>query len=380
VVLISFAVDIAAMTLALPRALFPEAAATRFHGGVGLLYSSIAIGSIIAGLCSGWIGKVSRQGVALALAVCCWAAAIAVAGLVSNIWLASLLLALAGGADLVSVVYRQTILQTYAPDELRGRLQGVFTVVVAGGPRLGDLRSGAMAATAGLTVAWSGAALACIPLTLLLAVAVRPFWQYRAGENPGLASGADSGDLTDITDRLPPAGNAVAGPRGSGSRRRRGQARSWTIWLTVLAGCGVAVLGVHLATASRSLDATSTANKRRRGPGGRVHQRFQLVDAADRHLRQHRHLLLLGRAGRGELAHRRADRHRSRLLGRPGGLLRVVRGLPGRPGVLQRAGAAGRRNECLRHLERRRGLRPDADGRDPGLGQDGRRVGAQRPA
>ena len=58
----------------------------------------------------------------------------------------SLLLALAGAADLVSAVFRQTILQTYVPDEMRGRLLGVFTVVVAGGPRLGDLRAGAMAA------------------------------------------------------------------------------------------------------------------------------------------------------------------------------------------------------------------------------------------
>jgi MFS family permease len=199
VVFISFALDITAMTLALPRALFPAAAATRFHGGVGLLYSSIAIGSIIAGLCSGWIGRVRRQGVALAVAVCCWAAAIAAAGLVGNIWLASPLLALAGGADLVSVVYRQTILQTYAPDELRGRLQGVFTVVVSGGPRLGDLRAGVMAAGFGLTIAWSGAALICIPVTLLTALAVRPFWRYRAAE-PGAGSAGQPAD-----GREPPA-------------------------------------------------------------------------------------------------------------------------------------------------------------------------------
>jgi MFS family permease len=180
VVLMSFALDIAAMTLALPRALFPQAAATRFHGDVGILYSSIAIGSVGAGLCSGWIGKVRRQGVALTLAVACWAAAIAGAGLVRNIWLAGALLAVAGCADLVSVVYRQTILQTFAPDEMRGRLQGAFTVVVAGGPRLGDLRAGAMASAFGLTTAWSGAAVACIPLAVIVAVVVRPFWHYKA--------------------------------------------------------------------------------------------------------------------------------------------------------------------------------------------------------
>ena len=182
VVLVSFLLDIAAMALAMPQALFPQAAATRLHGGVGLLYSSIAIGSILAGLCSGWIGKVGRQGVALTVAVVCWAAAIALAGLADNIWLAAALLAVAGAADLASVVFRQTILQTYAPDEMRGRLQGVFTVVVSGGPRLGDLRAGAMAAAFGLGVAWTGAALVCIPAVLILSLAVTPFWRYNAHE------------------------------------------------------------------------------------------------------------------------------------------------------------------------------------------------------
>jgi MFS family permease len=180
VLLMSFAVDIAAMVLAMPRALFPEAAATRFHGGVGLLYSSIAIGSVLAGLCSGWIGRVRRQGVALTIAVVGWATAITVAGFVGILWLAVLFLALAGAADLVSAVYRQTMLQTYAPDEMRGRMQGVFTVVVTGGPRLGDLRAGIMAAATTLTIAWSGGAILCIALVVIGAAVVRPFWRYDA--------------------------------------------------------------------------------------------------------------------------------------------------------------------------------------------------------
>jgi MFS family permease len=182
VLLMSFGVDIAAMVLAMPRALFPEAAATRFHGGVGLLYSAIAAGSVLAGLCSGWTGRVRRQGVALTVAVLAWAAAIALAGFARSLWLAVIFLALAGAADLVSAVYRQTILQTYAPDELRGRLQGVFTVVVTGGPRLADLRAGAMAAATTLTLAWSGTAIACIALVAVAAVAVRPFWRYDASQ------------------------------------------------------------------------------------------------------------------------------------------------------------------------------------------------------
>ena len=174
----SFAVDIAAMTLAMPTALFPEAAQTRFGGGVGLLYSSIAIGSVAAGLFSGWIGRVRRQGRALAFAVVAWAAAVALAGTVHQLLAAAALLAAAGAADLVSAVYRQTILQTYAPDALRGRLQGVFTVVVAGGPRLGDLRAGAMASTTGLGLAWTGSSLLCVVVVIAGALLVRPFWQY----------------------------------------------------------------------------------------------------------------------------------------------------------------------------------------------------------
>ncbi|SEG26134.1 Predicted arabinose efflux permease, MFS family [Actinacidiphila yanglinensis] len=180
VLLMSFGADIAAMVFAMPSALFPQAASARFHGGIGLLYASVAIGSVLAGLCSGWIGRVRRQGVALTLAVVGWATAIALAGFARTLWLAVLLLVLAGAADLVSAVYRQTILQTYAPDEMRGRMQGVFTVVVSGGPRLGDLRAGAMAATTTLTFAWSGSAFLCIVLVVVAALAVRPFWQYDA--------------------------------------------------------------------------------------------------------------------------------------------------------------------------------------------------------
>ena len=180
VLVMSFAVDIAAMVLAMPSALFPQAAAARFHGGIGLLYASVAIGSVLAGLCSGWIARVRRQGVALTFAVVGWATAIALAGFARTLWLAVLLLALAGASDLVSAVYRQTILQTYAPDEMRGRMQGVFTVVVSGGPRLGDLRAGAMAAATTLGVAWSGSAVLCVALVLAAALAVRPFWRYDA--------------------------------------------------------------------------------------------------------------------------------------------------------------------------------------------------------
>ena len=178
VLLLSFAVDIAAMVLAMPRALFPETAADfGGRGAAGWLYAAISIGAVAAGVSSGWIGRVRRQGVALVVAIVAWGLAVAAAGLAPALWLAVLLLALAGAADLVSGVYRQTILQTYAPDEMRGRMQGVFIVVVAGGPRLGDLRAGATAAAFGTTVAWVGGGLACAALVglALLVPALRRY-------------------------------------------------------------------------------------------------------------------------------------------------------------------------------------------------------------
>jgi MFS family permease len=185
VLLMSFAVDIVAMMFAMPRALFPEVAANRWHGQVGPLYAAIAIGAVLAGLSSGWIGRVRKQGVALTGAIIGWGLAVAAAGLAHQLWLAVLMLAVAGAADLISAVYRQTILQSYAPDEMRGRMQGVFIVVVAGGPRLGDLRAGATAAFTSTTVSWVGGGILCAILVLVAATLVRPFWHYDAGSRVG---------------------------------------------------------------------------------------------------------------------------------------------------------------------------------------------------
>jgi MFS family permease len=178
VLIMSFLVDIAAMVLAMPRALFPAVADQRFSGTVGPLYAAIAIGSVIAGLSSGWIGRVRRQGRALVYAVAGWGAAVALSGLAHRLWLVVALLAVAGAADLVSAVYRQTILQTYAPDEMRGRMQGVFIAVVAGGPRLGDVRAGGTAALTSATFSWVGGGVACVVVVLIAGMLARSFWRY----------------------------------------------------------------------------------------------------------------------------------------------------------------------------------------------------------
>lgn len=198
ILLMSFAVDIIAMGVALPRALFPELAETRFGGGsaVGWLFASIGIGAVLGGLFSGWIGRVRRQGLALIASIVLWGLAVALAGLQHSLWAAVALLALGGAADLVSAVFRTTILQTYAPDEMRGRIQGVFIVVVAGGPRLGDLRAGIMAVAFGAGTAWVLGGVACAFLVALVGLASPALLRYRPDVSNAGPDGRSSPQVT----------------------------------------------------------------------------------------------------------------------------------------------------------------------------------------
>ncbi len=144
----SFVVDINAMTFGMPRALFAVLALTVYHAGAagtGLLYAAIAVGGTVAVLTSGWIVSVRRLGRVVLICVLFWGLTILGAGLVRSIWPAALLLALAGWADGISAVGRSTISQTLTPEYMRGRMSSVFSLVVAGGPRLGDMESGFVA-------------------------------------------------------------------------------------------------------------------------------------------------------------------------------------------------------------------------------------------
>ncbi|OKK19440.1 MFS transporter [Streptomyces sp. CB00455] len=179
----TFFSDMAAMVLAHPRALFPAVAVLWFGGDaktVGLLAAAPAAGALLGGLFSGWQGRIRRHGLAILLSVAAWGLAIAVFGLTRNLWLGLLFLALAGCADTVSMVFRSTMLQAATPDEMRGRLQGVFIVVVAGGPRLGDFLAGTVADLTSPTVAITGGGLACVLVLGLLALRWRDFARYDA--------------------------------------------------------------------------------------------------------------------------------------------------------------------------------------------------------
>jgi MFS family permease len=181
----TFYQDIVAMVFGMPRALFPAIAA-QWYGGttqeialtLGLLSAAPAAGALVSGVLSGPLGRVRWQGRAIVVSIMVWGAAIAAFGLVRWLPLALLLLAVAGAADNVSAVFRTTILQAATPDEYRGRLQGVFTVVVAGGPRLGDVEAGTVAALAGETVSVVSGGLACIAGSAILVAKSPQFWRY----------------------------------------------------------------------------------------------------------------------------------------------------------------------------------------------------------
>jgi MFS family permease len=185
VLLMTFVVDIIAMLFAWPQAVFPELSETRFAetpNSLGWLFVGISVGALLMGLTSGWVSHVDRQGAVVLGAIVVWALAIIGFGLAPTLWLAVLWLAVAGAGDMVSAVLRTSILQEAAPDEMRGRMQGVFLVVVAGGPRLGDLRAGAMASAFGVSVAMVSGAVVVVVAMIAVALLVPSFRRFRASQ------------------------------------------------------------------------------------------------------------------------------------------------------------------------------------------------------
>lgn len=169
----SFVIDLSAMTFGMPRALFPVLALTVYGSGpagTGLLYAAVAAGSTVAALTTGWLVKARFLGRIVLAAVAAWGAFIAIAGLVDSIWVAAGLFALAGAADSVSAVCRSTISQTLTPDRMRGRMSSVFGLVVASGPRLGDVESGTVASLTSPAFSVVSGGLACLASVGFIAV------------------------------------------------------------------------------------------------------------------------------------------------------------------------------------------------------------------
>ena len=191
-----FVIDLSAMTFGMPRALFPVLSLTVYHAGAsgtGLLYASVAAGSTVAALTTGWLLHARWLGRIVLGAVAIWGAFIALAGLVESIWLAAFLFACAGAADSVSAVCRNTMSQTLTPDRMRGRMSSVFGLVVAGGPRLGDVESGTVAALTSASFSVVSGGLACLASVGLVAALFPQLAAY-----DGDAIGAGAGDESAI--------------------------------------------------------------------------------------------------------------------------------------------------------------------------------------
>lgn len=186
----TFVVDLVAMIFGMPRALFPILAVTQFHRGpeiIGALFSSIAAGAVVGASTAGWVRRVRRQGRAVLIAVAVWGACVALFGITGSLPLAMALLAAAGAADVVSAVFRGTILQATVTDAVRGRLSALHILVVTGGPRLGDLEAGLVAAALTPTISVVGGGLICIAGVFAIAALMPDFVRYRAPAGDGAA-------------------------------------------------------------------------------------------------------------------------------------------------------------------------------------------------
>lgn len=201
VLLMVMVLDLIAMIFGMPRALYPEIAEVNFGGGdagatmLAFMYSSMAVGAVLGGVLSGWVSRISREGVAVYWCIIAWGAAVALGGVAIVVspgavtawaWMFIIMMVIGGMADMFSSAVRNAILQQSAAEHVQGRIQGVWIIVVVGGPRLADVLHGWAAEPlgAGWTVLWGGVAV--IVLTAICMVAVPKFWKYEKPKITGI--------------------------------------------------------------------------------------------------------------------------------------------------------------------------------------------------
>ncbi len=177
----TYIVDIVAMLFAFPTALFPAMAQS--WGGAkaaGILFSAMAAGSLFVAMFSGWANKIKRHGAAVCIAAFLWGVAIIFAGFAGDLWTAFAMLALAGGADQVSALYRGTIWNETIPNQMRGRLAGIEMISYMTGPLIGNTRAGWMASAFSIETSLVGGGILCCIGVILCAVFLPKFWNYRS--------------------------------------------------------------------------------------------------------------------------------------------------------------------------------------------------------
>jgi predicted MFS family arabinose efflux permease len=180
-----FAADLAAMVFGMPRALFPALAAHVFHvgpSGLGLLYAAPGAGALAGSLFTGGISRVRAQGLSIIWSVAAWGVAITAFGFAGGSFpLALVLLGVAGAADMISAIFRGTVLQLVTPDHLRGRVSALNSMVVTVGPRLGDVEAGAVAAATSPFFSVVSGGVLCVAAIALIA------WRVPQLRHHGLA-------------------------------------------------------------------------------------------------------------------------------------------------------------------------------------------------
>jgi MFS family permease len=181
----SYVVDFVAMVFGMPLALFPAIADAM--GGpkvLGMLYAAPAVGALLASLTSRWTPRVRRHGLAIALAAAVWGIAIVVFGYCERLWPAVFFLAVAGGADGVSALFRSTLWNQTIPDALRGRLASIEIVSYTSGPLLGHAEAGLAAALGGVRFSVVSGGALCVVGVAVCAALLPGFVRYEARREP----------------------------------------------------------------------------------------------------------------------------------------------------------------------------------------------------
>jgi MFS family permease len=174
----TYLIDMNAMFFGMPTALFPAMAANFGAGTVGFFYAAPSVGALIATLSSGWAKRVNRHGLFVAIAAALWGVAMIFFGLAQNLYLALLFLALAGGFDMISAVFRMTIWSQTIPHHLRGRLAGLEMISYTSGPKLGDAEAGIVATLFSVRTSIVSGGVLCVVGTAVISALIPQFIRY----------------------------------------------------------------------------------------------------------------------------------------------------------------------------------------------------------
>jgi MFS family permease len=189
----TYLVDMSAMFFGMPQALFPQIAKSFGGAGVlGLLYCAPAAGALLASATSGWCNHVSRHGRAVAFAAAAWGLGTIAFGLADSLWLVLVFLAVAGGADAISGIFRRVMWNETIPDELRGRLASIEMISFSSGPLLGNVEAGGVASLAGVRFSIVSGGVLCVVGAAACAVLLPAFWLYNAPRSASSSSSSES--------------------------------------------------------------------------------------------------------------------------------------------------------------------------------------------